>query len=76
MDKLLEQNRDSNENKQNLCKLTNENLNLKSRLDELEEKILPKDQPSLMIKRSECQLTPVISNESQCQSTPINMPYR
>ena len=46
-DKLSELNHVIYKNEQNICKLTNENIHLKSRVNELEKKLLSKDKSSI-----------------------------
>ena len=43
MNKITEQSQAIKENKQDTCKLTKDNLHLKSRVAELEGKLFPKD---------------------------------
>jgi hypothetical protein len=51
--KLSDQTQIINESKQEICKLVSENLNLKSRLAELEEKVFPRNQSNTIVGPSE-----------------------
>ena len=53
INKITEQTQIIDENKEEICKLTDVNLHLESRVAKLEEKIFPKDESIILINPSE-----------------------
>jgi hypothetical protein len=51
--KISEQTQIIDKNNQELCRLTNDNLHLKSRLTQLEEKVSPKGDATIQINRND-----------------------
>ena len=62
--KLFEQNDIIYNSEQKLCKLINENLHLKSRIDDLEKEVSLKDKPAVQIDLAKSEQSPNLNNNN------------